>query len=1383
MSVLPCFCLASRRALTALFTKTLFPVLMTLAAFGMMGAFTAQAQTIFAPTAVGTSTPTAQTVTVSVQNAGTVAKVEVLTLGAPNLDFTESGTDNCAGISSGSCSVTVAFLPKYPGPRNGAVVLLDAGNNTLGTAFLTGIGEGSLGVMVPGAISIVAGQDGAWTKVNDGQPATQADLYLPSGVAFDGAGDLFIADSHHNRVREVFAAGPNAGTITTVAGNGSAGYDAAATVATSTSLNQPGDIAIDGAGNLYIADTNNNVVRRVNLTTGNIVTVAGNGTPGYTGDGSAATASTLNSPQNVTVDTAGDLYIADTDNNAVREVMVATGNIATIAGNATGVAGSSGDSGPAIHAELNAPYSLALDYAGNLYIADSGNETVRKVNTSGTISTYAGSTGASGYSGDGSAATSAELYSPLGVACDPAGNVYIADARNYVVRKVNAVAGTITTIAGSNQQVVYGDGKSDYGFGNDQNGDAFSGGGIATGAGIYAPYAIAVDASGNLLIAEYYDHIIRKVAADAATLFFTPELFLNQVSAPQTQIVENDGNAALTLTAIAPDANAAVASGTGACSTTASLAVDAQCTVSAEFAPTSTATPLPDPLVGNVNLTGNPADSPLDISVVGQALGLNGAIVTLSSSLNPAPYGQTVTLNVSVKQDPNSSQGTPTGTVTFTDTFQGKTNPLGTAQTLNGAGNASLQLSTLAVGTHVITANYSGDTYYSASASNPLSQVVQEQVTVTIASSSPNDTSAFASTVTFTATVTVSGGIPVTGSVTFYNGATYLGSGTLNGSGVATYATAGLPVGSNPITASYTDSNNVSASSPPLTQIVEQTTMTTLASSVNPSIHGSPVTFTAVVVATGTIVPAGTVAFYDGTTQIGTGTLAASGTASATATFQTSTLSAGAHTISATYAGDKNDFSSTSATLTQTVNIASTTTALTASADPAIAGKTVTLTATVTANAGVAAGTVNFYNGSTLLGAGALNASGVATLSTSTLAVGAYTITAGYQGDANDTASTSAGLALTVIQATTSVKLTASSASVVVTNSVTLTATVAGNGGVPTGNVTFFDGTNTLASLAVNGNGVATYSTSSLAVGQHTITATYGGDANDAGSNSTAVTVTVTAYGTQTSLAASATSLTTDQELTLLTTTTSTSGGPVTGTITYMNGTATLGSATVGTNGTATLTINPSQGSYSITAHYSGDALNAPSVSNAVSVTVAQATEFTIALNPTTLSIPTTQSATVTINLGAENDFTDKIALGCDSLPYSVTCNFASNDLSLNANGTASVQLTVDTNSPLASGTQAKNEMPGSGNGLLAACVFPGAALFGFAFWRFRKQAAALRVLVLIAMLAGTTFLMAGCGGFSLNSAKPGNYVIQVTATGEQTGVTHVANLTVTVTQ
>ena len=1372
-------CLASRCTLRALFTKAIFPVLMTVAAFGLMSAPATQAQTAFPATAVGTATPATQAVTVSLQAAGTVAKVEVLTMGAANLDFNESGADNCVGVSSGSCQVTVAFAPKYPGARNGALVLLDAGNNTLGTQYLTGIGQGSLAVMVPGAVSIVAGQVGEWTMVNDGGPATQADLYLPSGVAVDGAGNLFVADSHHNRVREVFATGATAGTITTVAGDGSAGFDATATVAKSTSLNQPGGVAIDGAGNLYIADTNNNVIRKVNLTTGMIATVAGTGAPGYTGDGGLATSATLNSPEGIAVDAAGDLYIADTNNDAVREVVTATGNLATIAGDGTGVPGFAGDGGLAIHATLNAPYGVALDAAGNLYIADSGNNRVRVVNTSGNIATYAGN-GTPAYLGDGGAATSAELYSPLGVACDPAGNLYIADARNYVVRKVNAVSGKISTIAGANADVTYIDGKVDFSYGNGQNGDAFTGGGIATGAGIYAPYGIAVDASGNLLVAEYFDHLIRKVSANAATLFFQPELWTNQVSAPQNQTIENDGNAALTFSAVAPDANAGLAASATTCTTASNIAVDASCVVGAEFAPTSTANPLPNPLVGNVNLTGNPADSPLDISVVGEALGLNGAIVTLTSSQNPSAYGQAVTLNVSVKQDPNSTQGTPTGTVTFSDTFQGTTTVLGT-QTLNGSGNASLQLTTLAVGTHVITAGYSGDTYYSASASNPLSQVVQEQVTVTVANTGGGNPSAYGAPVTFTATVSVSGGIPVSGTVSFSNGGNYLGSGTLNGN-VATFGTVNLPVGSNSITASYTDSNNVSATSSPLVQVVEQTTATALTSSANPVIHGMPVTFTAVVAATGTVVPTGTVTFLDGTTPIGTGTLAAAGATSTVATFQTSTLAAGTHSITASYGGDAKDFTSTSAALSETVNIASSTTALAASANPSVAGKALTLTATVTTNGGTAAGTVNFYNGTALLGGGTLNGAGAATFTTSTLPAGSYSITAVYVGDANDTGSTSAALALTVIQATTSVKLVTSNPTVQVTGAVTFTATVGGNGGLPTGNVTFMDGANTLGSVAVNA-GVASYSTSTLTVGTHNITAVYGGDTNDAGSTSAGVTETVTAYATQTSLVASATSLNTDQELTLLTTTTSTSGGAATGTITYMNGTTTLGTATVGANGAATFSLNPAAGSYSIAAHYSGDAVNAPSVSNVVTVTVSQATEFNISLNPTTLSIPTSQSAQATINLGSQDGFSDKMSLGCGSLPYSVTCNFSSNDVTLSANGTTSVTLTVDTNSPLASGSQAKNDDPLGGSGMLAACVFPGAALFGFAFSRFRKNAAALRVLVVIGMLAGTTFLMAGCGGFSLNSAKAGNYVIQVTATGQQTGITHVANLTVTVTQ
>ena len=1375
------FCLSVPRSLRRPSQTIRFGAFLAFAVL-LSGTFVyAQNFTSFPATAVGTTTPVTQTVTVSLQTAGTVSKVSVLTMGVPNLDFTESGTDSCGGISSGSCSVTVAFAPMFPGARNGAVVLLDSSNNNLGTEYLSGVGQGSLGVMVPGAIGTIAGQNGEWTTLNDGQPATQADLYLPTGVAVDGAGDIFIADSHHNRVREVYASGPNAGKITTVAGDGTAGYDSTATVATTTSLNVPGGVAIDGAGNLYIADTNNNVIRKVNLTTGSIRTVAGTSTPGFTGDSGAATSAELNSPQGITVDPAGNLYIADTGNNAVREVNASTGVITTIAGSPTGVSGFSGDGGLATAAELDAPYSVALDSSGNLFIPDSGNNRIRKVDTTGHISTFAGN-GTPAYLGDGGLATAAELYSPLGVACDPAGNVYIADARNYVVRKVNALTGDISTVAGNNSQTVYGDGKSGFTYGNGQSGERFSGNGIATGAGIYAPYGVAVDSAGNLLIAEYFDHLVREVYANSAIMFFSPELWQNQVSSPQPQNVENDGNQAMAFATISPDANAAVDAGSTTC--TSSVAVDTDCAVRVEFAPTSTANPLPNPLVGNVNLTGNPADSPLNIQVVGQALGLNDANVTLSSTPDPSNYGQTVTLNVSVKQDPNSKQGIPTGTVTFSDTFGGATNPLGTTQTLDANGNASLQLTNLAVGTHVITANYSGNTYYNGSSSNPVSQVVQEQVTVTLSSSSPNDTSTFGTTVIFTANVAVTGGITPTGNVSFYNGGTYLGSGTLSGSAVATFSTASLPVGSDPITASFTDANNVTGTSSPLTQTVEQQTTTSVVSSVNPSIFGSPVTFTATVVASGSVVPTGTVTFFDGATQIGTGTLRASGAATATAAFQTTALSAGTHVISVSYAGDADNFSSTSAGLTQTVNIASTTTALAASANPAIAGKSVTFTATVTANSGTAAGTVNFYNGATLLGSGTLNGAGVASYSTAGLAVGTYSITAAYQGTTNDSASTSAALPFSVIEATTAVHLVSNKPSVVVTNPVTFTATVTGNGATPTGNVTFLDGGNTLGSVALNGSGVATYTTSSLAVGQHNITASYSGDAKDAPATSAVLAETVTAYGTQTNLATSATSLTTDQPLTLLTTTVSTNGGAVTGTITFMNGTASLGTAPVGANGTATLTLNPDSGTYNITAHYSGDAVNAPSVSNAVTVNVSEATEFTIALNPTSVSIPTTQSKLITINLASQNGFTDKMALGCDSLPFSVTCNFADNDVTLNANGTASVQLTVDTNSPLASGSQqSKNELPGSNGGLLAACVFPGAVLFGFGFWRFRKNAGALKALVVIAMLAGTTFLMTGCGGFTLNSAKPGNYVIQITATGTQTGVTHVANLTVRVTQ
>jgi sugar lactone lactonase YvrE len=227
-----------------------------------------------------------------------------------------------------------------------------------------------------------------------------------------------------------------------VAGNGDTGVPAEGTPAVLAALNMPTGVAIDGAGNLYIADTKNNAVRVVSSVTGLISTVAGSGTVGYSGDGGSAKAAMLNEPWGVTVDTVGNLYIADTNNHVIRKVTISTGTITTVAGN--GTAGYSGDRGLAIDATLNFPYAVAFDNAGNMLIPDSANNVVRKVDTAGTISTLAGN-GANGYSGDGKAASQAQLWSPEGVAVDPAGNIYIADSQNNAIRKISFATGNIST--------------------------------------------------------------------------------------------------------------------------------------------------------------------------------------------------------------------------------------------------------------------------------------------------------------------------------------------------------------------------------------------------------------------------------------------------------------------------------------------------------------------------------------------------------------------------------------------------------------------------------------------------------------------------------------------------------------------------------------------------------------------------------------------------------------------------------------------------------------------------------------------------------------------------------------------------------------------------
>ena len=283
-------------------------------------------------------------------------------------------------------------------------------------------------------------------------PPTSAELNSNIGMAVDTTGNLFIADYGNNVVREVVKA---TGNIITVAGNGKAGYSGNKGLATAAELNGPRDLAFDPSGNLYISDMNNNVVREVVKATGYIYTYVGNHTAGYSGNNGPATAAELNSPRGIAIDSAGNLFIADLLNNVIREVVASTDDIITYAGNHG--AGYSGDNGPATSAKLNQPNTVALDTEGDLYIADALNYAIREVvKATVDIITFAGD-GIAGYGGDNGPATSAELNGAFNVAVDTTGNVFIGDGYNNREREVIKATGEIITVAGSGTAGYSGD--------------------------------------------------------------------------------------------------------------------------------------------------------------------------------------------------------------------------------------------------------------------------------------------------------------------------------------------------------------------------------------------------------------------------------------------------------------------------------------------------------------------------------------------------------------------------------------------------------------------------------------------------------------------------------------------------------------------------------------------------------------------------------------------------------------------------------------------------------------------------------------------------------------------------------------------------------------
>jgi len=337
-------------------------------------------------------------------------------------------------------------------------------------------------------ISTIAGTGTAGYN-GDGIPATSAQFNGVQGMAFDGSGNLFVADISNNRIRKITM---STGLISTVAGTGTAGYNGDGILATAAQINIPSALAFDSNGDLYFTDRSNSRIRKITTSTGIISTVAGTGTAGYNGDGILATAAQLNNPNEVSFDAGGNLYIADWINNRVRKVDKSTGIISTIAG--TGTAGYNGDGIAATAAQINGPCGIIFDNAGNIYIAEYGGARVRKINIgSGLISTIAG-TGTFGYNGDGIAATTAQLAGCAYIKFDAAENMFIGEGSNQRVREIIKSTGIINTIAGT--------GTAGY------NGDGIA----ATTAQLNFPFYILFDqVKCNMYVADYYNNRIRLI--------------------------------------------------------------------------------------------------------------------------------------------------------------------------------------------------------------------------------------------------------------------------------------------------------------------------------------------------------------------------------------------------------------------------------------------------------------------------------------------------------------------------------------------------------------------------------------------------------------------------------------------------------------------------------------------------------------------------------------------------------------------------------------------------------------------------------------------------------------------------------------------------------
>jgi hypothetical protein len=730
--------------------------------------------------------------------------------------------------------------------------------------------------------------------------------------------------------------------------------------------------------------------------------------------------------------------------------------------------------------------------------------------------------------------------------------------------------------------------------------------------------------------------------------------------------------------------------------------------------------------------------------------------VLLTSSLNPSNYSQSVTFTATVLTG-------VTGTVTFLD---GST-ALGTGTIASGT--ATFTTSTLAAGTHSITASYGGDSNYASATSAPLSQTVNKNTPVlpppVVSTSNPT----YGTPVTITETVPPG----VSGPVTFSNGSTPIGTAPIVG-GVATITVTNLPLGTNQITASTPgDANNNPATSPAVSVTVAKAAPTvTVASSLNPSTINQPVTFTAATLASAT----GTVTFLDGSTVLGTVTLT-----NGQATLTTSTLIVGSHTITVSYSGDTNNSPATSAPLTQVVN----------KATPVLPPPTVSSsnlppntpeTITETVPTGVS-GTVTFYNGTTPLGTATIT-NGVATITVPSLPVGTDSITAATSGDANNNPATSPATQVTVAKSTVVVTLASSANPSAPSQSVTFSATVQAGA---TGSVTFLDGTTVLGVGTVNAAGITTFTTSTLAIGSHQITASYGGDSAYSAATSAVLTQVVGKIPTVTTIVESAPAQLLHTGVTFTANVTALSPN-ATGTVTFMDGTTVLGTAPLSGSGgvIVSLTTNANAtfataglltGAHQIVAVYSGDSTFAPSTSAPAANMVEDFTNTNTGAASQNMFPGGTTTYTFTLAPVSATTFLNDVTVVVDGLPPGSTYTFTPSTIKAGS-GSTQIVLNVQTSSSLSAQNRLPQNDPAPRNELPIVASMLGLVGLGAARKLRHKMPRTLMLLLLTLGSLLPIAALSGCAGgyFTLN---PTTY--SLTVTGTEGAVQHAATATLIV--